>query len=101
MQHAYVLRNFYFWFYKGAGTFHTPRPSVIFRLQNPFQVLQGFILAQQPLSMCTIVKFPQKSAKRPTLVGSECSLYKKPKKVTDEVIFGRRGNIYLKMLIIY
>ncbi len=46
MQHDYVLRNFYFWHYKGAGTFHDPRAAVVFRLQTPFQVSQGFILAQ-------------------------------------------------------
>ena len=53
------MRNLNFQFIRGLGTFKIARAPVVFRLQNPFQVSQGFILAQQPLPICTYVKIRQ------------------------------------------
>ena len=58
MQHTYILRNFKFWFSKGAGKFHIPCVPIVSRLQHPFQVSQGFILAQKPMATCNNSKFP-------------------------------------------
>ncbi len=37
MQLAYILRNFDFLPYKGAGTFHSSRTAIDFRLYTPFK----------------------------------------------------------------
>ncbi len=44
LQHAIDSRNFNYWFYRGRAHFIQPSAPVVFKLQNPFQVSQGFIV---------------------------------------------------------